>query len=72
MQGSSGDADTENRPADPGGGKGQDESRERHGDKYTPCVRGRARAVLHDNLEGWDGLGGGGGARGRGHMYTCV
>ena len=53
---------------DRGGRRGRDKSRERRGDTYTPRVRGRARAVLRDNLEGWDGLGGGGGARGRGHM----
>ena len=27
--------------------------------------------MLRDNLEGWEAEGGGGGIRGRAHMYTC-
>ena len=44
---------------DHGGRRGRDESREQRGDIHTPRVRGRARAVFRDNLEGRDGLGGG-------------
>ena len=71
MQGSSGDADTENRLMDTGAGggrRGWDGWREYHGATYTAICKtcqwefavrlGELKWGLCDTLRGWDGVGG--------------
>ena len=79
LQGSSGDVDTENKLVNTVGERGWDKLREQHGNVYiTICkidsqweVAGwhwELNLVLCDNLEGWDGVGGGREVQERGDM----
>ena len=79
LQGSSGDADIENRLLDAVGKREGRMIWECSTEACLPYVKymagenllydtGNPKLVLCDNPEGWDGEGG---LRGRGHMYTC-
>ena len=82
VQGSKGDADIGNRLADTGGegevGTNWESSMETYTLPYLKLDSGKllydsesSNWVLCDNVEGWDGVGGGvGGSRRREHTYT--